>query len=291
MRDKFVEAVLEYAKNKNLFFLTADLGFGSFDKLEKKLGKNYINVGVCEQNMVNIASGISLSDKNAKVIIYSIGNFPTLRCLEQIRNNICYHKLKVLIVTNGIGFSYGQLGMSHHATEDFGVMRSLPYLEILSPCSDLDSYQLTLEWLTNGSLPSYLRLDKSKYKNNLPSINHSESYRIINGRKNDKEILEIYHGGIASLLNNRTIENDSCLFYKVPKGTLNYLVDLLDQYKKIFVFEEQNQDAGFGQYVAWHCTKGKNKKELIVKCIPNILPSFVGDQLYMRNKLDIRKDD
>ena len=291
MRDKFVEAVLEYTKNKNLFFLTGDLGFGSFDKLEKTLGKNYINVGVCEQNMVNIASGIALSDQNAKVIIYSIGNFPTLRCLEQIRNNICYHKLKVLIVTNGIGFSYGQLGMSHHATEDFGVMRSLPYLEILSPCNDLDSYQLTLEWLTNGSLPSYLRLDKSKYKNNLPSINHSEGYRIINGRKNDKEILEIYHGGIASLLNNRKIENDSCLFYKVPKGTLNCLVDLLDQYKKIFVFEEQNQDAGFGQYVAWHCTKGKNKKELIVKCIPNILPSFVGDQLYMRNKLDIRKDD
>ena len=291
MRDKFVEAILEYAKNKNLFFLTADLGFGSFDKLEKILGRNYINVGVCEQNMVNIASGISLSDKNAKVIIYSIGNFPTLRCLEQIRNNICYHKLKVLIVTNGIGFSYGQLGMSHHATEDFGVMRSLPYLEILSPCNDLDSYQLTLEWLTNGSLPSYLRLDKSKYKNNLPSINDSKGYRIINGRKNDKEILEIYHGGIASLLNNKKIENDACLFYKVQKGTLNSLVDLLDQYKKIFVFEEQNQDAGFGQYVAWHCTKGKNKKELIVKCIPNILPSFVGDQLYMRNKLDIRKDD
>ncbi len=291
MRDKFVEAILEYAKNKNLFFLTADLGFGSFDKLEKILGRNYINVGVCEQNMVNIASGISLSDKNAKVIIYSIGNFPTLRCLEQIRNNICYHKLRVLIVTNGVGFSYGQLGMSHHATEDFGIMRSLPYLEILSPCNDLDSYHLTLEWLTNGSLPSYLRLDKSKYENNLPSISDSKGYRIINGRKNDKEILEIYHGGIASLLNNKKIENDSCLFYKVQKGTLSSLVDLLDQYKKIFVFEEQNQDAGFGQYVAWHCTKGKNKKELIVKCIPNILPSFVGDQLYMRNKLDIRKDD
>tara|TARA_Y100000991_G_C21954195_1_gene341273 strand:+ start:160 stop:1035 length:876 start_codon:yes stop_codon:yes gene_type:complete len=291
MRDKFVEAVINFAKDDNFFFLTADLGFGSFDKLEKIMGKNFINVGVCEQNMVNISSGIALSDKNIKVIIYSIGNFPTLRCLEQIRNNICYHKLKILIVTNGVGFSYGQLGMSHHATEDFGIMRSLPYLEILSPCSSLDAFEITYEWLSKGAGPAYLRLDKSEYKGILPKLIYSKNYRILNGDNHNKEILEIYLGGIASLLNNKKQENDVCLVYKVTKGTLNEMVELLDQYNKIIVFEEQNQDAGFCQYISWHCSKGKNKKELIVKCIPNVLPSFVGDQSYMRNQLGIRRDD
>ncbi len=291
MRDKFVEAIINFPKTKDIFFLTADLGFGSFDNLEKKLGQNYINVGVCEQNMVNVASGLSLSNKKLKIIIYSIGNFPTLRCLEQIRNNICYHKLNILIVTNGVGFSYGQLGMSHHATEDFGIMRSLPYLEILSPCNDEDTYALTTDWLVNGTGPSYLRLDKSQYSKSLPNIEKSKEYRILEGNSLDKKILEIYHGGISSLLNDQELNNDVCLVFKVTKGTSESFINLLDKYQKIVVFEEQNQDAGFGQYIAWHCVKGKNHKELIVKSVPNILPSFVGDQLYMRKQLNISKDD
>jgi len=291
MREKFVEAIIDFSEKEEIYFLTADLGFGSFDNLEKKLGKNYINVGVCEQNMVNVASGISLSDKKLKVVIYSIGNFPTLRCLEQIRNNICYHKLKILIVTNGVGFSYGQLGMSHHATEDFGIMRSLPYMEILSPCNDEDTYALTKDWLTSGVGPAYLRLDKSQYNKPLPYIEKSNGFRILSGNSLDKEILEIYHGGISSLLNDKELKNDVCLVFKVKKGTSEKFINLLDSYKKIIVFEEQNQDAGFGQYIAWHCVKGKNHKELEVRCVPNILPSFVGDQIYMREQLNITKDD
>ncbi len=291
MRDKFVEAIINFPETKDIFFLTADLGFGSFDNLEKKLGQNYINVGVCEQNMVNVASGLSLSKTKLKVIIYSIGNFPTLRCLEQIRNNICYHKLNILVVTNGVGFSYGQLGMSHHATEDFGIMRSLPYLEILSPCNDEDTYALTTDWLVNGMGPAYLRLDKSQYNKSLPNIEKSKGYRILYGNSFDKKILEIYHGGISSLLNDKELKNDVCLVFKVTKGTSESFINLLDNYQKIIVFEEQNQDAGFGQYIAWHCVKGKNHKELIVKCVPNILPSFVGDQIYMREQLNISKDD
>lgn len=291
MRDKFVEAILDFSEKEEIFFLTADLGFGSFDNLEERLGKNYINVGVCEQNMVNVASGLSLCDKNLKVIIYSIGNFPTLRCLEQIRNNICYHNLNILIVTNGVGFSYGQLGMSHHATEDFGIMRSLPYLEILSPCNDADTYFLTKDWLLNSTGPAYLRLDKSQYNESLPGIENSTEFRVLNGNSLDKKILEIYHGGISSLLNDKQLENDVCLVFKVTKGTSEKFTKLLDTYQKIIVFEEQNQDAGFGQYIAWHCVKGKNHKELIVKCVPNILPSFVGDQMYMRGQLNIVKDD
>ena len=90
MRDILISTVLELNKTNNIYFLTADLGFKCFDELEKKLGKKYINVGVCEQNMVNLSTGIYLNEPNANIFIYSIGNFPSLRCLEQIRNSISY---------------------------------------------------------------------------------------------------------------------------------------------------------------------------------------------------------
>ena len=167
--------------------------------------------------------------------------------------------------------------MSHHATEDFGIMRSLPYLEILSPCNNEDTYALTKDWLINGVGPAYLRLDKSQYNKPLPDIERSKEFRILSGYSLDKKILEIYHGGISSLLNDKQLKNDVCLVFKVTKGTSESFINLLDKYQKIVVFEEQNFKTRFT--IAWHCVKGKNHKELIVKSVPNILPSFVGDQL------------
>ncbi len=293
MRDLFVKSIIEQSNNENLFFITADLGFGSFDLLEKKLGKRYINIGVCEQNMINVASGICLSDSKNKVIVYSIGNFPTLRCLEQIRNNICYHKLNVLIVSNGSGFSYGQLGMSHHATEDFGIIRSLPEIEIYTPCNSNDAYNLTKNWINSDSnKPTYLRLDKSEFnKANISEIKNEEDYRIIRSKSLEKNILEIYFGGISSILNDSEIKNDCCLIYRVRKGISKKLLDLLNKYNDIHVYEEHNEDCGFGQYIICHSIKLQNKQNIIVKCIPNIYPSFVGDQKYMRNQLGIKKND
>tara|TARA_B100000886_G_scaffold307078_1_gene239877 strand:+ start:27712 stop:28596 length:885 start_codon:yes stop_codon:yes gene_type:complete len=294
LRDAFVESIIEQGDNRNLYFITADLGFGSFDLLEKKLGKRYINIGVCEQNMINVSSGICLSDKKNKVIVYSIGNFPTLRCLEQIRNNICYHKLKVLIVSNGSGFSYGQLGMSHHSTEDFGIMRSLPEIEIYTPCNSNDAYNLTKNWIhCDTNKPTYLRLDKSEFNDaSINDIKNEVDYRIISSKfSRKKNILEIYFGGISSILNDSEIKNDCCLIYRVRKGISQNLVELLSKYKDIHVYEEHNEDCGFGQYIICHSIKLKDKQNITVKCIPNIYPSFVGDQKYMRNQLGIKKND
>ena len=101
----------EAKTNKNLYLLTGDLGFGVFDEFSKEFPNQFVNVGVAEQNMTTIACGLAL-EKN-KVFTYSIGNFSTLRCLEQIRNDICYHDVDVTVITVGAGFSYGQLGISH----------------------------------------------------------------------------------------------------------------------------------------------------------------------------------
>ena len=90
MRDAFVSALTSLAENdKDVIFLTGDLGFGVFDEFESRFPNQYFNVGVAEQNMTGLAVGLSLEGK--KVVTYSIANFATLRCLEQIRNDACYY--------------------------------------------------------------------------------------------------------------------------------------------------------------------------------------------------------
>src|SRR6185295_5853335 len=104
--------------------ITGDLGFGLLTDFARRFPRQYLNVGVAEQNMTGIAAGLAFEGRT--VITYSIANFPTLRCLEQVRNDVCYHMANVKIVAIGGGMSYGELGITHHATEDIAIVRSLP---------------------------------------------------------------------------------------------------------------------------------------------------------------------
>ena len=158
MRDQFIKTLLgEVEKNPNIILITGDLGFGVLNEFIKKYPNNFINAGVAEQNMTGIAAGLALEGK--KVFTYSIANFPTMRCFEQIRNDVCYHNLDVNIISIGGGFSYGSLGMSHHATEDIAVMRTLPNLDVLSP-SGLWEVEQATKFLTRSNGPGFLRLDR-----------------------------------------------------------------------------------------------------------------------------------
>lgn len=158
MRNTFVSQLISLAEfNKNILLMTADLGFGVFEEFSSKYPKQFLNVGIAEQNMTGLAVGLALEGKI--VVTYSIANFPTLRCLEQIRNGICYHEANVKIVSVGGGFSYGALGMSHHATEDLSILRTMP-ITILAP-GDLWEVEQATKALIDTPGPCYFRLDKS----------------------------------------------------------------------------------------------------------------------------------
>src|SRR6184192_4584852 len=118
-------------RDSRVFLIVGDLGFGVTEPFAQRFPERYLNAGVAEQNMTGIAAGLALSGKI--VFTYSIGNFPTLRCLEQIRNDICYHHANVKVVAVGGGFAYGALGMTHHATEDLAIMRTLPGMVVVAP--------------------------------------------------------------------------------------------------------------------------------------------------------------
>src|SRR5882724_10004102 len=138
--------------------ITGDLGFGVLDEFEKQFPAQYVNTGVAEQNMTAVATGLALD--GFTVFTYSIGNFPTLRCLEQLRNDTFYHAANVKVVSVGGGFSYGQLGMSHHATEDLSILRALPGTEVCAPGSAYET-ALIVDALVARPGPAYLRLERA----------------------------------------------------------------------------------------------------------------------------------
>lgn len=141
--------------------MVGDLGYSVVEPFAEQFPERFLNAGVAEQNMAGLAAG--LASEGYHVFTYSIGNFPTLRCLEQIRNDICYHALPVTVVAVGAGLAYGNLGYSHHAVQDIGILRTLPGIHLLSP-ADPGETRAAVQWLVANPCPSYLRLGKAGEK-------------------------------------------------------------------------------------------------------------------------------
>lgn len=159
MRDAFIARLAELAeKDPRVMLVTGDLGFGVLTGYAQRFPGQFLNAGVAEQNMTGLAAG--MAQEGRVVFTYSIANFPVLRCLEQIRNDAAYHGLNVNVVSIGGGFSYGALGMSHHATEDLAVMRSMPGVTVFSPGCLWEAEEATSACVRTPGV-CYLRLDKS----------------------------------------------------------------------------------------------------------------------------------
>lgn len=159
MRTAFIQSLIDHARiNPRLFLVVGDLGYSVVEQFAAEFPDRFLNAGVAEQNMMGMAAGLAFEGYH--VFTYSIANFPTLRCLEQVRNDICYHDLPVTIVSVGAGFAYGNLGYSHHAVQDIAVMRTLPRMRIYSPADPRETHRC-VDALTGNPGPSYLRIGKS----------------------------------------------------------------------------------------------------------------------------------
>ena len=158
MRQAFVRQLLEAAKNDpDIILITGDLGYGVLDEFAQSLPAQFMNAGVAEQTMASLAGG--LASLNKKVFIYSIGNFSTLRCLEQIRNDICSMNHSVTVVSVGAGFSYGPQGYTHYAIEAISVMRSISKMNVYCP-GDSNEVSVVVTKILEEGKPAYLRLGK-----------------------------------------------------------------------------------------------------------------------------------
>ena len=159
MRTAFLDALLAAAeRDPRVWLLTGDLGYSVLEPFASRFPDRCVNVGIAEQNMTGVAAGLALAGKVP--VTYSIANFPTLRCLEQIRNDVCYHGLNVKIVAVGGGMGYGSLGYTHHAVEDLAIMRALPGMAVAAPGDPYECASVVETALAHqGSV--YLRLGKA----------------------------------------------------------------------------------------------------------------------------------
>lgn len=159
MRTTFIKTLSELAEqDERIWLLCGDLGYSVLEDFASKFPDRYLNVGVAEQNMTGIAAGLAMSGKT--VFTYSIANFPTLRCLEQIRNDVCYHNANVKIISVGGGYTYGTAGYTHHGVEDIAVMRVLPNMTVIAPGDPVET-RLATTAIASTPGPCYLRLGKA----------------------------------------------------------------------------------------------------------------------------------
>lgn len=162
MRTNFINQLIDEARhNDKIFLLVGDLGYHVIEPFAEEFPDRFLNVGIAEQNMAGIAAGLAMTGYN--VYFYSIGNFPTIRCLEQIRNDIAYHQANVKVVSVGAGYAYGSLGATHQATEEIGALRVLPNMVVATPGDPLEARAIT-KISTSYDGPMYIRLGKAGEK-------------------------------------------------------------------------------------------------------------------------------
>ena len=183
MRTAFIDTLLDLARrDPRIVLITGDLGFGVVERFKQELPAQFVNAGVAEQNMTGLAAGMALSGKT--VFTYSIANFPVVRCLEQIRNDVCYHNASVKIVAVGGGFAYGALGYSHHAVEDIAFMRALPAMTVVAPNDPVEA-ELATRAVATLPGPCYLRLGRvgePRVHESLPEFSLGRAITMRDGR-------------------------------------------------------------------------------------------------------------
>jgi len=288
VRDTFTRCLQEEARrNPNLVLITGDLGFGVLFPYMKEFPDRFINAGISEQAMMSMAAGMALEGKT--VVVYSIGNFPTLRCLEQIRNCCAYHEANVKIVCVGAGFVYGTLGMTHHATEDMSALRILPGVTVYAPADKVETEAVMARFLTEPGV-AYLRIGRG----GEPVFHDIEKIRGYQTGKaipycEGKDAYILTAGGILSsavaaqkLLSERGWSIGVASFPTVKPIDAEYLAALCAKVPVLFTLEEHTIVGGFGGAVC-EVVAGlpQNRARVVRIGMNDRYSSIVGDQAYL----------
>jgi len=295
MRIAFINTLTELAeKDKNIYLLTGDVGFSVVEGFREKFPKRFINCGLAEQNMMGIAAGLALSGK--KPYVYSIIPYITMRCFEQLRNDICYQKLDVKIVGTGAGFTYGALGITHYAIEDIGILRVLPNMTVLAPADPIETRELVLKSYQTKN-PTYIRLHKSgekKVYNFIPNIEIGKPSILEEGQ--DGVIIAI---GLCVGIGMEVIERLKEKGYNFKLISLHTLKPInksalfaeLKDSKTIYTIEEHNIIGGLGSAVAEILIESGYKGTFKMFGFPDKYPSETGDARYLQEKYGLSAEE
>jgi transketolase len=287
MRNGFFRALFDLARNdQRIQLVVGDLGFGVVEPFMKELPAQFTNSGVAEQNMTGIAAGLALSGKI--VFTYSIGNFPTLRCLEQIRNDVCYHQANVKVVAVGGGYAYGALGMTHHATEDLAIMRALPGMTVVAPGDPLEAEEATRAVAALPG-PCYLRLGRAgETRVHQAAINFRIGKAIV--VREGSDITFISTGGmlttaveVADRLQEDGISSRVLSMHTIQPLDCDAIISAARETNAIVTLEEHSINGGLGSVVAEVLADLSLHVAFKRIALPPAFSSAIGDQEYLRS--------
>ena len=293
MRNTVIDALTNMAETDDrITFVTADLGYSVLEDFAAKFPERFFNVGICEQAMSSVAAGMALSGEI--VFTYSIGNFATLRCIEQIRNDVCYHNANVKIIAVGGGVSYGQLGMSHHATEDIAMMRALPHMRVLTP-ADPEEALAAARYAVQTEGPCYIRLARRGEPVLYPkagAIDVTKVQTVIPG----EQVAVIGCGPIVAevkkaceTLRHRGIEAGAYSVPCVSPLDRDAVRTIARQADWVVTVEEHQITGGLGSAVAEALCDLPDVRQLPMG-IPDEYPHIVGSHEYLCDYYGLRAD-
>jgi len=283
MKKAFIEQLVEMArKDKDIYLISGELGFNLVEPFQKEFPDRFINAGIAEQNMIGVAAGLALSGK--KVFVYSIIPFLTMRAFEQIRNDLCYQKLNVVLVGYGAGFTYGTAGSSHHALCDISIMRSLPNMTVLSPY-DVNQTKMCVKNSLKEKGPVYIRLGKAgtmmeHHEYGIPKeicLDNSKIVIISTGQISD-ECMDV-----QTTLNSQGHNIDFVMIHKLKPLSTHFLKKYID-YDYIITVEEHNIIGGLGSIIAEILAEIDCNAKLIRFGVNDEFAHKIGSQKYLRNK-------
>jgi len=293
MRDAFFNGLYEVIKaDKNVMVLTADHGAFGLNRIKEDFPDQYLNMGIAEQNMASVAAGLALSGKI--VYIYSIINFVTLRCLEQINIDIASMNLHVNIVGVGAGFTYSTDGPTHHGTQDVAIMSAIPNLSIYNSSDAVNSNAFAkMGYEKEG--PKYIRIEKGI----VPGLYEK-------GRSFEKGIAKVQDGKDTYILSSGVMvhkaieaaksldENSSAVgvfdLYRIKPINQNILIDYLAPVKKLLIIEDNIATGGLCDKISSILMSKKSKIDIKVLNVTDMFSfnySQKRDQVEKQSKLNV----
>ncbi|WP_342120267.1 transketolase family protein [Pseudoduganella sp. OTU4001] len=301
MRNSFIKTLLALAEqDERIFLLCGDLGYSVLEPFAQRFPDRFLNVGIAEQNMVGLATGLSM--EGYTVFCYSIGNFPTLRAMEQIRYDVCYHDANVKIIAVGGGYAYGPLSTSHHTTEELGMLRTIPGMVVTAPGDPAEVDAMTA-FISQHRGPCYMRLNKAGEPRLHPqpqppalALGASLAVRTVPGATAAVFATGDMVGYAVRYLEARQLPVDVHSFPFVNPIDSAQLATLAARYDQVATLEEHQANGGFGSAILERLhdllSGGQLARLPAVQriAIPNAFISSAGSQDFLREQMQLTLD-
>lgn len=291
MRFSAIETIYNAAlQDPKIVFITGDLGHMNTEEFQKNFPGRYFNAGMAEQNIVGMAAGMALM--GMKVFVYSIVPFITLRCIEQIKVDVCEQNLDVTVVGVGGGLAYGSAGATHYSIEEVGMLRTLPHMKVVAPATPSETKILMQQLIKQGG-PSYLRIGTGKEADR--PVDYSLTLGKASVIRSGKDVSLIAYGTIldealrvADLLKDKGVEVEVINMHTIKPIDAEIIVDRAKTRKGVFTLEEHSVIGGLGGAVAEVLATVKSRPGVFgIFGINDQWPKQVGSQQYLRKLLGI----